>query len=267
MKKKLALLVLALAGLSAFAGTCIVQNVAWTEIDGDFHYGAELKNDTGADFLQHKFLVAFVEDGELLEEVTVEGCLRSLQAGAVNFYSTHTEKGDPDDIAAISRLKWEDGLKGGEVSDGDLELSNVVVERNGNLITVTGTMKNHSNDDYNDARACAVVYNRDGEVVRVEFSNEVDLNNGASANFDIEVRVPSGTSDARKVSVWADALNDDDGNKPIEPVSKTGIAVTTCPTATPTVTGTPPTNTPTNTATATSTPATPTNTSTPGPCQ
>ena len=69
-----------------------------------------------------------------------------------------------------------------------------------------------------------------------------------------------------RVEVWADALNDDEDDRPIDPVSKTNINPTECdePTNTPTPGG--PTNTPVPPTNTPDPSHTPTNTATPDPC-
>jgi hypothetical protein len=255
--KKLVLLVFALAGLAAFAGTCVIKNVGQTEIDGDLVYGAEMANELGVDFLGHKFIVGFIdEDGEVISTKTPTQCLRTFQAGESNFYSTDSNL-DPDDVdLVLSRMVLDSSLKLGTALDNDLAISSVAAVRNGTTLTVTGNVKNDGNDDYEDVIVCIVLFNDDGDVVLVAITSKFDLNADEDEDFTVTADVPNKNADVDKVSVYADAENAEEDNELTEPVKKTGNSVKT---ATPTITGTPPTSTPTNTATptATNTPTTP----------
>lgn len=269
--KKVVVLLFAVVGFSMIAATCI-NKIAITKIGGDYVFGAEFTNTTNADILGHKFAVAFLDDnGNVLQTKTVEGCLRSLQAGEIDFFSaTSTE--DFDDIeVAISRIAGP--LTFGEVADGELTISNLNVSRNGDTVRVSGKIKNTGNVDLEDARACVVVKNDDGNVQVVARDGQTyDLDEDDDADFVIDVEVKDDNNDSDAVDVLADATTPDDDDKPIEPAVKEDTSIDECPDATntPAATNTPlPTITPTVTntpvPTATGTPVA-TNTAVPDAC-
>jgi hypothetical protein len=245
MKKLLVTGVLAVAALASIAATCVVRNVSLEEIDGDAIYGAELKNETTVDFLGHRFVVAFLDDDlDVIETRTVNGCLRSLQANTSNFYSA-TYSDDPDDVeVALSRIALDGSLEVGQTAPGDLELSDVEAVRDGETLTVTGTITSDESDDLEDVRACVVVYNEDGGVLRVQRDAETfDMEDGDSNGFTIEVTVPDDDELVDHVSVWVDGINVDEDDTPSEPVGKEDVDVdiaeaTPTPTATATATAT-----------------------------
>lgn len=271
MKRKLALLVLAAAGLAAFAGTCVFRNDATTDIGGDAVYGSEMRNETAANFLGHRFVVAFLDnDLKVIKVQTVDGCLRSLQAGASDFFSADSGENFNDVEVVLRRLATDSTLKVGETVAGELTFSNTDANRNGDSLVVTGRVKNTSGDDLEDVRVCAVVYNNNDDVSVVERDDTTyDLANNASANFSITLEVGDDNDDSDLVDLWADATNQDENDKVTSPESQLGINVDSCdttapnatttatPTATPVAACTNPTNTPTVTttpATATATP-------------
>ena len=260
--KKLLLLGLAIAALTSVAATCVIRNASVTSIGGDAHYAAEMDNETEADILNHRFRVAFIEDGQVVANVVVDGCLRSLQSGSSNFFSADSNEDEDNVDTAVSRL--EGPFSFGEVANGNLTITDVEVTRDGDLLRVTGTITNDDNDDLEDVRACAVVYNEDGQIIVVQRDNDSpDLDEDQNYGFSIDVTVPDDADEVDHVSVWADALN---GNQPTQPEGSEDhdVDVCTTPTATPTGTLTPATSTPT--ATNTSTAVTPTNTPIPDAC-
>jgi hypothetical protein len=257
--KKIAVLMLALASLAAFAGTCVIRNVGETEIDGDLVYGAEMHNEVGVNILQHRFLVGFIENGEVVATKNAVQCTRTFQANASNYFSADSNL-DPDDVdVVLSRMVIDSGLKIGNALDSDLVLSNVKAIRDGDELRVTGNVKNDGNDDYEDVVICAVVFNDDDDVVVVQLATKFDLNEDANKDFSIVIPVTSKDSDSDHVSVFADAQNADEDDQLVEPVSKTGVDAVDCTANTATPTGTIPA---TNTATPTTTPVTPTATPT-----
>ena len=125
--KKLALLALAGISLIFIAATCVIKGATVTVIDGDVWYAAEMENETQADILNHKFAVGFIEGQSAVATKTVDGCLRSLQAGASDFFSANSTLDENDVDTAVSRLVGP--LTFGEVVNGDIAFSNVVVTR------------------------------------------------------------------------------------------------------------------------------------------
>lgn len=268
MKKWLALGVLGLGAIAAFAGTCTVVNIRMTEVNGKAVFGGEVQNDSGADFLQHNILVAFInEDNEVLETKTVSGCLRTLLDGGSNYFSA-TSTSDFDDVkAAFARLSFDGTLTAGEPEDGDLTISNLKISRLDGELKVTGKIKNEDNDKLWDPAACVVVRDDDGRIVVVGRTTAIDdLAEDAEDTFSITIKVPDSTTVVNEVDVHVDGLEggDDEDGTPIEPISDVDNDVTNCD-ATST-----PQNTTTATATATNTPdpsVTPnTATATPTPC-
>ena len=256
--KKLVLLVFALAGLSAFAATCVVRNVGETEIDGDLVYGAEMFNDTGVDILAHRFLVGFIdEDGEVINTKNGTQCVRTLQAGESNYYSADSGV-DPDDVGAVlSRMVVDSGLRIGQALDNEITIENGVdAIRDGDEITVTGTITNDGSDDLEDVRVCVVVFNESDDVVVVALDDEVDLDEDEDADFSVTVQVTDDDEDSEYVNVFVDAENADEDNALTAPVVEEDVEVEDCDEPANTATGTP---------TATSTPATGTATSTATP--
>lgn len=259
--KKLAVLILGIAALSAFAGTCVVQNTKLTEIDGDKTLGGELKNDTDVDFLAHKILVAFLDsDNNVLQTKSVDGCLRSLQSGTSDFFSAASTE-DPDDVEkTLQRLDFT-GLKVGQTVAGELNYSNIEVTRNEDSLVVTGDIKNDGSNDLEDVRVCVVVRDEDGKVLTTHRSAAFDLDEDATKAFSETVAVVDDNNDVDTVDLWADGTDPSEDDAPIEPQSDLDNTVDECdatPTSTPTGSPTPTaTNTPgagTPTATATNTP-------------
>jgi hypothetical protein len=264
--KKLVLLVFVLAGLSAFAATCVIRNVGETEIGGDLVYGAEMRNETGLNILNHRFLVGFIdEDGEVINTKNGTQCSRTLQANASNYYSADSGV-DPDDVGVVlSRMVIDSGLKLGTALNSELEISNVVATRNGEDLRVTGTVTNDGNDDYEDVIVCIVVFNDQDDVVIVVLEDKFDLDADDSQNFSVTVEVTDDDGDTDHVLVVADAINADEDDQFTKPVSVSKDAVD-CTANTATPTGTPATATPTITPTDPTQTATATKTANPAVC-
>lgn len=257
--KRLVVLLFAAIGISAMAATCVVQRVKVTEIDGDAAYGAEMKNDSGADILNHRFAVAFLDDdGRVLQTVTVEGCLRSLQNGSTNYYSAQSNR-DFDEVAVgLSRIQGP--LTFGEIAEGEIDLDDIEATRDEGTLVVTGRVDNTGDVDLEDVRVCIIVRDEDGNVQVVEIdNNEFDLDEGDDATFSVTVEVADDTDDTTTVDVVADATNPDEDDDPISPVIEDDIDIEECDDPTATATGTPatatasPTVDPTLTVTATAT--------------
>jgi hypothetical protein len=247
MKKRiLALALVAVAGVAAMAQTCIVSNEFFTEIDGHDSYGAELHNDSGVDILSHEFRVSFVNsNGAIVEFLPVDGCLRSLQDGAVDFYSATSSLPADRSTVALSRMANFDedpDFSIGAVDASDIAISNVSATRNGETLTVTGTVTNNENDDLEEPAACAVVYNNDDRVVTTaKDASLVDLADTESDTFSLTIPVPDDSDLVDHVDIWVDGLN---ASIPVEPKSSEGHdvaigTVTPAPTNTPTATPTP----------------------------
>jgi hypothetical protein len=247
----------AVVALMATAATCVVTHESLTTIGENDTFAGEMENDSGVDILQHRFRVAFLNaNGAVVETITVEGCLRSLQDGGSDFFSASSRL--PADttrigLGRLANIAEDPGFKIGRVEDGDIVVNDVTAVRTGTTLTVEGTITNEDDDTLEDPVACAVVWNDSNRIITTrKVSNIDDLAPGASAAFTITVPVPDDVKLVHEVDVWADGLEDDD---PVEPSSLGDVAVTAVPaTATPTATVTAASPTPTSTATATETP-------------
>lgn len=271
MKKWLALGVLGIAALSAFAGTCVVTNTRLTTIGNNKVFAGQLKNETGANFLQHNFLVAFIDsNNNLVETKSVEGCLRSLQTNQTNYFSATSTSNASGINAALSRLALDGTLKAGETADGDLTFSNLRIRRQGNQVKVSGTLKNNDNDELFLPRVCVVVKDvNDNVLIVAKTSNLGNLSDNEAVDFNLTLTALDDANAVDNVSVFADGLEGGTGGTPISPEADENNTVTICGTPTNTPTHTPTgtaTNTPepTITPTATNSPTAPT--STPTPC-
>jgi hypothetical protein len=258
--RKLFVGALLLAGLAAFAGTCTLQHYQLTQIGSYDTYGGEIHNDTGANFLGHNVVVAFVDpSGVVVDTKTVTPCLRSLQDGAATFFSVQSGELAANTSIGLARLEYGSSLKLGTAVTGNVSLSNVVITRNGTSLHVRGTIRNNDTTTLTNPNVCAVVYTSAGNVVVVgQDTGIVSLSQNASDTFDILVTVPNSTTTVDHIDLWADGFEND---VPIVPESVLGRSVSICnatATATPTGSATA-TFTPTTTASPTST-ATPTNT-------
>ena len=245
MKRLIPLAVLGIAALAAFAATCTIQNEKLTLIGDSDTFAGELHNDSGVNILNHKIKVAFLnENGSVLETRTVNGCLRSLQDGGVNFFSVASSlDGDDTDIALarMANLSEDTTFKVGDVEQGNLSFSSIVVTRAGTTLTITGTLTNDDGDTLEDPAVCVVVYNEDGRVIIVgRDAGLEDLDPNENDTFSVTLTVVDDSDEVASVDLWADGL---EGDTPIEPVSETDNDVTV---STPTPTGTPatPTDTP-----------------------
>lgn len=257
MKKKLIVAGVLLAGIIGFAGTCRVQNVSLTKIGTHDTFAGALKNDSGANILGHRILVAFLDaNGNVVESANAPQCLRTLQNGAVDYFSLQSTQPAADTSVGLARLNFDSAFKVGTADPIDVTISNVTAARTGTTLTVAGTVKNNDSDKLEAPNVCVVVFDQDDNVIVVKLDEEIsDLAQNASDTFSTTITVPASTSLVDHVDVNVDGLH---GDVPTKPQAKTSVNVTNCdnPTNTPTTT-----NTPVNTPTAT--PVTPTATGTP----
>jgi hypothetical protein len=250
VKRFIPVALLGAIGLAAIAATCTVQNVSLTKIGDHDVFAGELHNDSGVDILNHKIQVSFLNNNlAVLEIRTVNGCLRSLQDGKVNFFSvSSTQDADQTSIglARMANLQEDPAFKVGNVAQGNISFSNVTAIRTGTSLTVTGTLKNDDGDPLNSPAVCAVVYDEDGRVVIVGRDTLANLAVNASGAFSVTLAVPDNSDLVDTVDLWADGLED---SVPTAPESSLNHAVTVQATSTasptPTATSTPvPTETP-----------------------
>lgn len=247
MKRLVPLALLGAVALASVAATCVVRNESLTEIDGRDTFAGELHNDSGVDILFHEYRVSFLdEDLDLLETRTAQGCLRSLQDGAVDFFSAaSTEDADDTEIALgrLANFAEDPDFEIGQVEDSDIAFTAVTAARVAGTLTVAGTITNNDSDELEDPAVCAVVYNNDGRVVTTAKDSDINsLDEGESDAFAITIKVPDDADLVDEVDVWADGLED---GVPVEPASSVGLDVS-IGTAVPTSTATAvPTSTPT----------------------
>lgn len=262
--KRIFVVGLVLAGLAAFAGTCTLKNIRLTNIGSHDTFAGEIHNDTGTDFLQHKVQVAFFDSSNnLVEEVTVQPCVRTLPNGMSTFFSAESSYSASRTNAALAQLSLKNNnLKVGEAALGASSIVSATAVRNGNDLTITGTVRNRSGVDLDIPNVCAVVYDDNGSVVITGVDDSLpDLDAADSTsdddqtNFTIELTVPDDADIVDHVDLWVDGEKGGKLTKPM--LGRSGLAVKTqtpTPTSTATATGTPPTSTPTPTQTATTTP-------------
>ncbi len=267
LKKLIVAAVFGLAGLAAFAGTCTVTHISLVETDGTHDtFGGQIDNGSGVNILNHNFLVAFLDaNNNLVETKTVPGCLRSMQDGTSDFFSATSTELSSNTKVGLARLAFDSAFKVGGVADGDVSLSDIEVSRNGETLSITGTIKNNDNDTLVDPAVCIVVRDSDDNVLITGKDTSInDLDEDETDTFSVAITVPDDET-ADTVDVWVDGLDGSSDDAPIAPASDLNNAVgesTATPTGTPatsTPTGTPATETPTATPTDTATPtATPT---------
>lgn len=261
MKKWFIVALVGVAGLAAFAGTCVVTKVSLTQIGTRDVFAGQLDNNSGVNILQHNFVVAFLDStGAVVDTRVVEGCLRSLQDGQSDFFSVKSGQDASKTSVGLARLSYDSALKVGDTATGDVSISNIISKRTGTTLKVSGTVKNND-DKLSDAAACIVVRDDQGNVVIAGRDASLgDLVSGASANFSISFTIPDDSGLIKSVDVWVDGLagaSTNTAGTPITPQASTGNAITVCGTATPSPTGSP------FTATASPTGTPPTATATP----
>jgi hypothetical protein len=253
VKRILAVGILAAIGIAAMAQTCVVTNESLTEIDQRDVFAGEMQNDSGVDILQHRYIVAFLNDnGAVVETQIVDGCLRSLPDGDEDFFSatSRLSAGTTDvALARMANLAEDPKFKVGRVEEGDIAVSVSKVERTAGSLIVEGTVMNNDEDTLEDPAVCVVVWNDDGRVVTTARDTGIaDLAQGESEAFALDVAVPDSSTLVNEIDVFADGV---EGSRPVEPGAKEDLPVTVIATATPTTTNTPG---PSATATPTATP-------------
>jgi len=246
---------LVVAGLLAFAGTCTIQNVSLTKIGSHDVFAGELHNDSGANFLGHKIVVAFLDSsGAVVDTKTVTPCLRTLQNGEADFFSVASSASSSSTSVGLARLALDSTLKVGDAETGDGTISNVVIQREDGdtVLHISGTFKNTDSTKLTEPTVCAVVYSSDNKVVLVGKDESLnDLAHNASDTFSMDLTVIDDSDIIDHVDFYVDGFKDD---VPIAPISDLNNSVCLCtPTRTPTTPTVTQTPTPTATATATAT--------------
>ncbi|MBF6600993.1 MAG: hypothetical protein IVW36_10835 [Dehalococcoidia bacterium] len=231
MKRLVAMLAIAGLGLLGFAGACNLLNPSLTQVGASDTYGAQLQNNTGTNFLGHSFKVAFVDaNGNVVDQKTnVQGCLRSWQNGASDFFSVQSSLGAATTANAIGSLDLGSPLISGTTVSTSAALSGLTATTPTlssvnptsatTTLTVKGTLKNNDAVTYVSPNVCVVVYGSSGQVVVTQkLTGIADLATGASTNFTVSVTVPNSTASVNSVAVWADGL---ENNVPTTPISLT----------------------------------------------
>jgi len=248
MKRLIALAIVGVSGLALMAPTCVVTHESLTKIGTHDTFAGELRNDSGVNILEHRYRVAFLNsNGAVVETQTVDGCLRSLQNGASDFFSATSaqpEKETKLGLARMANAAEDPDFTVGKVKQGDIALSDITAARDEDTLTVTGTITNDDNEDLEDPAVCVVVWNDDDRVVTTGKDTTLDdLPEDDSADFTVKIDVPDDSDVVDHVDVWADGLTDD---TPVAPVSEEDVEVNVTPAGTATSTSTPaPTATPT----------------------
>lgn len=255
MKKRIVVAGLMLAGILGFAGTCTITHISLTKIGTHKTFAGEIHNDSGANILKHNVIVAFLNSSNtVIDTKTVTPCLRSLQAGSVDYFSATSSQPQADTVVGLARINFDSTFKVGTAESIDASFSNVKATRNGTDLTVTGTLKNLDATKLESPNVCIVVYDSSGDVIIVDIDDTLsDLAKNAVDTFSVTVTVPDSTSTVDHVDIHADGEHD---GVPTTSEDKADVSITNCADATDT-----PTRTPTGTATATATlTATPTST-------
>jgi hypothetical protein len=237
LKRVIAILAIVGLGLAGFAGTCNLLNFSLTTVGANDVYGAQLQNNTGANFLSHSFKVAFVDaNGNVVDtKFGVPGCLRSWQNGASDFFSVRSVAASSTTVNAIGALDLSSPLTVGTTVAGNSTLSNITSVRNATSLAITGTLRNNDTVTLQAPSVCVVVYDSSGNVIITSKLNLGDLAPNTNNNFTVPaITVPDNASTINHFSIWSDGL---ENNVPTNPISVTGQAVTLA-TATPTSTAT-----------------------------
>lgn len=268
LKKFLIAAVFGLAGLTAFAGTCVVTNISLTPIGTHDAFAGELQNGSGVNILQHNYVVAFLDSSNNVVEVKiVPGCLRSIRNGESDFFSATSSADTATTNVGLARLAFDSTFKVGDTAAGNVTVTVNSVIRNVNTLTISGNIKNNDTDTLVSPAACVAVFDTDGRVIIVAKVTVDDIANGANRNFSVDVDVPTDTAKADHVNVYVDGLDGSADANPINPAAVLNKSVNGCPTATNTATPVTNTSTATNTPDATMTAtSTPTATMTPEGC-
>lgn len=250
MRRFVVLTGLALVAALTMAQTCRLTNISLTSIDEHDTFAGELENESGVDILFHKFRVTFLNSNlAIVETRTIDGCLRSLQQGASDYFavaSTLPDNSTNVGLARLANVAEDPGFKLGETEPSDIAITGVTAERTGGVLTVEGTITNHDVDVLEDPVACAVVFDEDGRVVTIARDKSIDdlEASGDSDTFSMSLDVPNDSGLVDAIEVWADGLED---GVPVEPSFADGITIGLTPTPTSSSTSTP-------TATSTATP-------------
>jgi hypothetical protein len=244
MKRLIPLALLGAVAAIALGATCTIRNESLNKIGDHDTFAGELENESGVDILNHKMQVTFLNDSlAVVETRTIDGCLRSLQDGASDFFSVASTLPAADTDVALARLaglQEDPSFEIGTTEQANIAISDVTATRSGASLAVSGTVKNNDGDDLDDTIVCIVVYNDDDRVVTtVKDMSPGDLSVDESSAFSATIAVPEAASAVDHVDIWVDGLEDDTPTGPISSKDHAVAAATGTPTTTGTATSTP----------------------------
>lgn len=235
MKKFLVMAVFGLAGLAAFAGTCVVTRISLVSTDGTHKtFAGQLDNTSGVNILQHNFVVAFLDSGNnVLETKSVSGCLRSIPNGSSDYFSAVSISAASVVSTGLARVAFDSTFRVGTTSSQNVSLTNVTANRNTTVtpstLTVGGKITNNSGTALISPNVCIVVRTSLGNVLITATTSTGDIAASGSTTFTSTITVPN-DSTASTVDIWVDGL--DSSSNPTTPQSFLGYTVTTGGTAT-----------------------------------
>jgi hypothetical protein len=226
----------AVVALAIFASGCTLL-LTFTEIGNTFYFAGEIKNNTGVDVSGDNVRRQFLNSSNqtIGAEGTVDACKRAWPAGSTNYFEASTT--DDDVKKVIAKLKLDSSFDINEPSTANLSFSNISILRDGDELTVTGTVKNNDNDEIVDVRVCIVVRNDDDDIVRVlvEDLSPADLDEDEDGDFSFtDVAVLDDDNDTATVDIYADGIIDGDPSEAEEDLNNTIVEGTATPTATST---------------------------------
>ncbi len=233
MKKFLVAAVFGLAGLAAFAGTCVFTHISIVPTDGThMTFGGQVDNSSGANILQHNIVVAFLDfSNNLVETQTVSGCLRSIPNGQSDFFSA-TSANAASSITganALARVAFDSAFKVGTTSPQNVSITNITAIRTTNAtpatLTVAGRITNNASTTLVSPNVCIVVRTSAGNVLITRTDENLsDTVSGNNRAFSDSITVPN-DSTASTVDIWVDGL--DASGVPTTPQASLGRSVTT----------------------------------------
>jgi hypothetical protein len=243
----------AIVALAILASGCVLL-LSSIKVGNTFYFAGEIQN-AGVDLFGDNVSTQFLNSSNqtIGAQGTVDACKRAWGAGETNYFEAKTT--DDDVKKVIGKFKIDGSFGIGEAEAGDYTISNIEINRNGDELTITGTVKNNLNDTVDEVRVCAVVRDENDDIQRVVLDDlsPADLDEDDTGNFAFNgIDVLDDVDDTDTVDIYVDGLLDND---PTTAEEKLNNNVVECPDAT---------NTPGAGATATST-ATPGSTATSTP--
>jgi hypothetical protein len=198
---------------------CAVLSTQLTWFAAGQTYAGEAHNYTGASVLSHDIDVQWLDaSGNVLRTDHVQGCLRSLAPGNSDFFEATAP---PDLDWAGVRAVLSPRLSFGEAPESGLLIRETSADRVGATLNVSVRLDLTDADFLSSPRACVVVRNAAGNVIRVATAELPPLT-GSPQTAHLSVSVPY--TGRLTVEVWADALLH---GSPALPVSSPPIVVDT----------------------------------------